>query len=85
MWRNAAGGVMTVQVECSFYVKDDVAQALPKRPDLVQTCMAEAEQSMAALAKQRGRHLSGPPRFTDARPNGLGFVELWFTAETEAG
>jgi hypothetical protein len=74
-----------MQVECSFYVKDKVAEALPKRPDFVRACMAEAEQAMTALAKQRGRHLSEPPRFTDARPNGLGFVELWFTAETEAG
>jgi hypothetical protein len=74
-----------MQVECKVLVKDEIAASFPSRPDRVRECMVEAEQVMTVTAKERGRHLSEPPRFTDARPTGLGLVEITFTAATETG
>lgn len=71
-----------MQVEAKVLVAEKVAASLPSHPERVQECMLEAEQAMNALAAERHRITSEPPRLIEHRSNGLGFVELTFHAET---
>lgn len=73
-----------MQIEAKVPVSREVAESLPGRPDLVEMVTLEAERAMSELAKERHRHLSDRPRYVDARDTELGFVELTFTADTEA-
>lgn len=71
-------------VEAKVLVTKQIAEGLPRNPEWVRKCMAEAEASMNELARERGRHVSAPPRFADSRDTRLGYVELLFTAPTVA-
>lgn len=71
-------------VEAKVLVTKTIAEALPSRPEWVKKCMDEAAVSMNELAAERHRHISAPPRLADARDTRLGYVELTFTAPTEA-
>ena len=71
-------------VEAKMLVTKAIAEALPSRPDWMRECATQAESSMNELAAERQRHVSARPQFADARDTQLGYVELTFTAPTEA-
>lgn len=71
-------------VEAKVLVTKTIAEALPSRPEWAKKCMDEAAASMNELAAERHRHISAPPQLLDARDTRLGYVELTFTAPTEA-
>lgn len=71
-----------MQVEAKVLVTDEIAASLPSRPDRVRECVTAAQQAMDELAADKGRRISESPRLSNQRPNGLGFLELTFVAET---
>ena len=71
------------EVQAKVLVTKDIAEGLPTHPEWVRQCMDSAETSMNELAQDRGRKVSQPPRFVDARDTRLGYVELTFVAPTE--